>query len=207
MRKLELAQIYIERGLTTDLAHQVAGQFDGERRSVTHALGELGISEMTTARPIQAALTSGATFAVGAAMPLAIVLVAPAASLVWAVSAASLLFLCAAGRNRREGRRSQRHEGNAASFLLGRLCDDVNCWIWRADLHGSLSEWPNPGEPVTRHPSPVVSSRAHRADELRGFDVWLLPDVAATSIVVRMPKPLGSKGGSHMLNRSFHRQR
>ncbi|AWC23725.1 hypothetical protein ASC75_07940 [Aminobacter sp. DSM 101952] len=93
----ELAQIYVKRGLTTDLAHQVADQLMAKDALATHAHDELGISEMTTARPIQAAFTSAATFAVGAAMPLAMVLVAPTASLVWVVSAASLLFLAFLG--------------------------------------------------------------------------------------------------------------
>ena len=93
----ELAQVYVKRGLTTDLAHQVADQLMAKDALAAHAHDELGISEMTTARPIQAALTSAATFAVGAAMPLAMVLVAPTASLVWVVSAASLLFLAFLG--------------------------------------------------------------------------------------------------------------
>ena len=62
-----------------------------------HARDELGISEITTARPIQAALTSAATFSVGAAMPLLAVLVSPAGYLVPAVSAASLIFLALLG--------------------------------------------------------------------------------------------------------------
>lgn len=93
----ELAQIYVKRGLTKELAQQVAAQLMAKDALGAHAHDELGISEMTTARPIQAALTSAATFAVGAAMPLAMVLVAPAASLVWVVSAASLLFLALLG--------------------------------------------------------------------------------------------------------------
>ena len=93
----ELAQIYVKRGLTTDLAHQVAGQLMAKDALGAHARDELGLSETTTARPIQAALTSAATFAIGAAMPLAMVLVAPTASLVWVVSAASLLFLAFLG--------------------------------------------------------------------------------------------------------------
>jgi VIT1/CCC1 family predicted Fe2+/Mn2+ transporter len=93
----ELAQIYVKRGLTKELAQQVAVQLMAKDALGAHAHVELGISEMTTARPIQAALTSAATFAVGAAMPLAMVLVAPAASLVWVVSAASLLFLALLG--------------------------------------------------------------------------------------------------------------
>lgn len=89
----ELAQIYVKRGLETGLARQVADQLMAKDALASHAHDELGISEMTTARPIQAALTSAATFSVGAAMPLLMVLVAPASMLVLAVSVASLLFL------------------------------------------------------------------------------------------------------------------
>ena len=95
--KNELAQIYVGRGLSDELAQQVAAQLMARDALGAHARDELGLSEATTARPIQAALTSAATFAVGAAMPLAMVLLASAASLVWAVSAASLLFLALLG--------------------------------------------------------------------------------------------------------------
>jgi len=93
----ELAQIYVKRGLETDLASQVADQLMAKDALAAHAHDELGISEMTTARPIQAALTSAATFSVGAAMPLLMVLVSPASMLVLAVSLASLLFLALLG--------------------------------------------------------------------------------------------------------------
>ena len=93
----ELAQIYVKRGLETDLARQVADQLMARDALAAHAHDELGISEMTTARPIQAALTSAATFSVGAAMPLLMVLVSPAHMLVLAVSLASLLFLALLG--------------------------------------------------------------------------------------------------------------
>ncbi|BCG79169.1 VIT1/CCC1 transporter family protein [Mesorhizobium sp. 113-3-3] len=93
----ELAQIYVKRGLETELARQVADQLMAKDALAAHAHDELGISEMTTARPIQAALTSAATFSVGAAMPLLMVLVSPASMLVLAVSLASLLFLALLG--------------------------------------------------------------------------------------------------------------
>ncbi|SSC67905.1 VIT1/CCC1 transporter family protein [Ciceribacter selenitireducens] len=93
----ELAQIYVARGLQPDLAHQVADQLMAKDALAAHALDELGISEMTTARPIQAALTSAATFAVGAALPLLMVVISPANLLVWTVSIASLLFLALLG--------------------------------------------------------------------------------------------------------------
>ena len=87
----------MKRGLEPDLARQVADQLMAKDPLAAHAHDELGITEMTTARPIQAALTSAATFAVGAAMPLAMVLVSPASTLVWVVSAASLVFLALLG--------------------------------------------------------------------------------------------------------------
>jgi VIT1/CCC1 family predicted Fe2+/Mn2+ transporter len=93
----ELAQIYVKRGLEAGLARQVADQLMARDALAAHAHDELGISEMTTARPIQAALTSAATFSVGAAMPLLMVLVSPASVLVLAVSVASLLFLALLG--------------------------------------------------------------------------------------------------------------
>src|SRR5580765_5116092 len=93
----ELADIYIKRGLTSELAKQVALQLMAKDALRAHARDELGISEITTARPVQAALTSAATFAAGAAMPLLMVVVSPAGALVPIVSAASLGFLALLG--------------------------------------------------------------------------------------------------------------
>ncbi len=93
----ELAQIYVGRGVSPDLARLVATQLMDRDALGAHARDELGISELTTAQPVQAAMTSAATFAVGAAMPLAMVLVAPAGLLVPVVTAASLLFLAVLG--------------------------------------------------------------------------------------------------------------
>ena len=93
----ELAQIYVERGLSPDLAAQVAVQLMAKDALGAHARDELGISEVTTARPIQAALTSAATFAVGASLPLALVLLLPPGRLVLGVALASLLFLALLG--------------------------------------------------------------------------------------------------------------
>ena len=95
--KEELAQIYVRRGVEPDLARQVAGQLMAKDALGAHAQDELGISDATTARPIQAALTSATTFAVGAAMPLLMVVVSPVSVLVPAVSVASLLFLALLG--------------------------------------------------------------------------------------------------------------
>jgi VIT1/CCC1 family predicted Fe2+/Mn2+ transporter len=93
----ELADIYVRRGVERGLALQVAQQLMAKDALAAHAQDELGISEITTARPIQAALTSAATFAVGAAMPLLMVVVAPSHLLVWVVSGASLAFLALLG--------------------------------------------------------------------------------------------------------------
>lgn len=89
----EMTAIYVARGVAPDLAHEVASQMMAKDALGTHLRDELGLSEFSTARPIQAALTSAATFTVGAALPLAMVLVSPHAILPWTVSAASLVFL------------------------------------------------------------------------------------------------------------------
>ncbi|HEY5081385.1 MAG TPA: VIT family protein [Bauldia sp.] len=93
----ELADIYVKRGLQPDLAYKVAEQLMVKDALGAHARDELGISEITTARPIQAAFTSAATFSIGAAAPLLAVLFAPAGLLVPIVSVASLLFLALLG--------------------------------------------------------------------------------------------------------------
>ena len=89
----ELAEIYVKRGIDPTLARQVAQQLMAKDALAAHARDELGISEVTTARPVQAALTSAATFSVGAAMPLLMVVVVHSNALVPMVSAASLGFL------------------------------------------------------------------------------------------------------------------
>jgi vacuolar iron transporter family protein len=93
----ELTDIYVKRGVEPTLARQVAQQLMAKDALAAHARDELGISEFSTARPVQAALTSAATFAVGAAMPLLIVVVASPTTLVPVVSAASLAFLALLG--------------------------------------------------------------------------------------------------------------
>lgn len=93
----ELAAIYVLRGLDPLLAEQVAEQLMKHDALGAHARDELGISETGTARPIQAALASAATFAVGAVLPLLVVILAPDTDLVMLVSSASLLFLMLLG--------------------------------------------------------------------------------------------------------------
>lgn len=97
LERIELQQIYVKRGLDEALALQVADQLMAKDALAAHALDELGISHITAAKPVQAALTSALTFAIGAAMPLVMVLVSPTQYLVPAVSIASLLFLALLG--------------------------------------------------------------------------------------------------------------
>ena len=93
----ELAQVYVVRGLEAGLAREVAKQLMSKDALGAHARDELGISDISTARPVQAALASAASFTVGAAAPLALVLVSPASILIPGVSAGSLVFLAPLG--------------------------------------------------------------------------------------------------------------
>jgi VIT1/CCC1 family predicted Fe2+/Mn2+ transporter len=97
MERQELTQIYVERGLDQQLARQVADQLTAGDALKAHARDELGISEFTTARPIQAAMASALTFSVGAALPLLVVLLAPMSGLELIVAAASIACLALLG--------------------------------------------------------------------------------------------------------------
>ena len=118
----ELARIYVARGVEPELARQVADQLMAKDALAAHARDELGISDITTARPIQAALTSAATFAVGAALPLSMVLLMPPAALVPGVAAASLVFLAILG---------------AAGARAGGA--DIGKATWRVTFWGALA--------------------------------------------------------------------
>ena len=93
----ELAAIYVARGLTPDLAEQVAQQLMAHDALGAHLRDELGVSGAVSARPVQAGMTSAASFAVGAALPLLTSLVAPAQHVVLVVASTSLVFLSALG--------------------------------------------------------------------------------------------------------------
>jgi VIT1/CCC1 family predicted Fe2+/Mn2+ transporter len=93
----ELAQIYVSRGLTPELANQVAVQLMSHDALGSHARDELGITEHLSARPIQAAMASASSFAIGAATPLLIVILCPLKGLVFSVSLGSLIFLVVLG--------------------------------------------------------------------------------------------------------------
>lgn len=89
----ELAKIYVDRGLDPETAKRVAEQLMSRDALSAHARDELGVTDALAARPIQAALASATSFAVGAVMPLIAVAVAPAASLIPIVGGVSLAFL------------------------------------------------------------------------------------------------------------------
>ena len=125
----ELAKIYVKRGVDPATARQVAEQLMAKDPLAAHARDELGISEITTARPVQAALTSAVMFSVGAAMPLSMVVVAPVNVLVPIVSAASLAFLALLG--------AIGAKAGGAGILRGTLrCNLLGCpgaWHHRRD--------------------------------------------------------------------------
>ena len=93
----ELTSIYIKRGLDKSLAAQVATQLTQHDALAAHSRDELGISDTLAAKPVQAALASAGTFAVGAALPLLMVLILPTSALMWGVAASSLFFLALLG--------------------------------------------------------------------------------------------------------------
>ncbi len=93
----ELTQIYVHRGLDEELAHKVAMKLTAVDAIGTHAREELGISEMVSAKPITAALASAGSFAIGAMLPMAVVLATPLSWIVWAVVGTTILFLAGLG--------------------------------------------------------------------------------------------------------------
>lgn len=93
----ELTQIYVSRGVTRELASQVAEQMMAKDAFAAHARDELGLAEHVIARPVQAALTSAATFTVGAAVPIMIALVVPSYAANVVISAGSLVCLALLG--------------------------------------------------------------------------------------------------------------
>jgi VIT1/CCC1 family predicted Fe2+/Mn2+ transporter len=95
--RAELAAIYESRGLAPDLAHEVATQLMARDAIGAHAREELGLSELTTARPLQAALSSAASFAAGAALPVLVSAFVPASYLTQAVIGTALVLLIALG--------------------------------------------------------------------------------------------------------------
>jgi VIT1/CCC1 family predicted Fe2+/Mn2+ transporter len=93
----ELAKIYVGRGLTPSLAAQVAKQLMAKDALAAHARDELGLSDETKARPLQAALASAVSFAIGALLPVVVVVVVPHALVSMLVTATALVFLAVLG--------------------------------------------------------------------------------------------------------------
>jgi VIT1/CCC1 family predicted Fe2+/Mn2+ transporter len=93
----ELQEIYIKRGLDAELALSVAIQLMKKDPLGAHARDELGISEHTSAKPVQAAIASAATFSAGAILPIIVIMLCPPEYSVWAVSISALLFLALLG--------------------------------------------------------------------------------------------------------------
>ena len=118
----ELTGIYVGRGLTPDLAHQVAGELMTHDALGSHARDELGISDLLSARPVQAALASAASFAVGAVLPLVAVVLAPERMLIPWVSGSTLVFLAVLG--------AMAARAGGASVLAG---------AWRVTFWGALA--------------------------------------------------------------------
>ena len=116
----ELTRIYVSRGLDPELARRVADQLTAHDVLAAHARDELGITETQTARPIQAALASAATFSVGAALPLVIAALAPTSRVITLVSLGSLICLAGLGA-------VAAHAGGA-----GRLRGAVRVTFWSA---------------------------------------------------------------------------
>jgi VIT1/CCC1 family predicted Fe2+/Mn2+ transporter len=93
----ELVDIYVRRGLTPELADQVAAQLMAHDAEGAHVRDELGLSETLSAKPLQAALASAASFAAGAVLPLAVVALSPPLLVVPLVAGTALVFLAALG--------------------------------------------------------------------------------------------------------------
>jgi VIT1/CCC1 family predicted Fe2+/Mn2+ transporter len=93
----ELMGIYIGRGLSPELAKRVADELTAHDALGAHARDELGITDLSTARPLQASVASAASFACGALLPLAIAALAPVHTTLWAVPATALVFLASLG--------------------------------------------------------------------------------------------------------------
>lgn len=112
----ELQQIYVERGLSRGLARRVAEEMTAHDALSAHLRDELGLTEIHAARPVQAALASAATFAVGASLPLVVASAAPLPGLPMTISIASLIFLALLGAV------SARVGGAAVPRAVGRVC-------------------------------------------------------------------------------------
>ena len=127
----ELAEIYVQRGLTSELAQEVAKQLMEFDALGAHARDELGISEVLKARPLQAAAASAASFTVGAAIPLLTTLVAPEDNLILLVAAAALVFLAVLGAMAAHAGGANRLKGATRVLLWGALAMAATAGVGR----------------------------------------------------------------------------
>ena len=123
----ELADIYAKRGVEPSLAREVAKQLMARDALGVHAREELGISELTTARPVMAAMASAASFAVGAAVPLLAAIAARESPRDAYCYGRFACLSCCARRGRRTGRRGKCLARNRPGDVLGRIGDGVDC--------------------------------------------------------------------------------
>ena len=143
----ELADIYVKRGLDRELAQLVADQLMKKDALAAHARDELGISDATRARPVQAAFASAGAFTAGAALPLLTVIVSPAAMLVPVVSAASLVFLALLGAIGAQASGANVSARDGPRDVLGRSRAGVDRRDRRADWDRGLSLRPQADGP------------------------------------------------------------
>jgi VIT1/CCC1 family predicted Fe2+/Mn2+ transporter len=125
----ELTQIYIERGLEPDLAKEVATQLMAHDALAAHARDELGITETSTARPLQAAVFSAVSFSIGAALPLLTVWFAPHDRLIIFTATSSLIFLAALGAVAANAGGASMLKGSARVLFWGALAMVVTALV------------------------------------------------------------------------------
>ena len=124
-----MTAIYVARGLTPELAQQVSAQLMAHDALGAHARDELQVSTALAARPVQAALTSAASFAVGAAWPLLVAVVAPRAALAPLVAGASLLALATLGALAARAGGAHMAKGAARVTLWGALAMAITAGV------------------------------------------------------------------------------
>ena len=125
----ELAAIYVGRGLSPALAHQVATEFTAKDALTTHLRDELGITDLSRARPLQAAIASALAFCVGAALPVIIAAAAPLSIIPTVVTVASLVILAALGATAAQLGRAPMGKGALRVVFWGAVAMGVTALI------------------------------------------------------------------------------
>lgn len=125
----ELSEIYIDRGLEPELAREVAKQLMEHDALAAHARDELGITETSTAKPIQAAVFSAVSFSLGAALPLASAWLSPLTSVIWITAAASLVFLTILGAVAAHAGGASRVRGSMRVLFWGAIAMAVTAGV------------------------------------------------------------------------------